>query len=97
MLDDHSKEDVFQKELYKLIYYLQASEYSSTTRRDMLEDVITNLKEQGCLEEETHFKGISNLLEEYKGSEKVRFSLSSLPTRIDPDIGLVNLIFWVKD
>lgn len=91
-----SKEEVFQRELYKLIYYLQDSEYGHTTRRDMLEEVMTNLHNEGCLTNEFHSRGLSNLMKNYNDRENVKTSMSELPTKIDEVLGIVNLIFWVK-
>jgi hypothetical protein len=93
------KEDVFQRELYQLIFYLQGNDYSSTTRRDMLEDVLTNLCTDHCLDRQTHLRGVKNLLAKYRSSEQkkmIRDSLESIPTNIDEVIGSVNLVFWIK-
>lgn len=96
MADSRAKEDIFQRELYKLIYYLQDSEYSHSTRRDMLEDVMNVLFEEGCLNAQFHTRGIKNLLEVYNGNKAVEKSLNSLPTCLDETLKTINLIFWVK-
>ena len=93
-----SKEEVYQRELYKLIFYLQDNDYSDVTRRDMLEGVLTSLSNEGCLLHELHSRGIENVLMKYKNKsceDMVRTSLESLPTKVDETIGAVNLVFWM--
>jgi hypothetical protein len=58
----------YQKQLYILIWYLYSdTDYSSTTRSDMLEGAIEGLGEKGLLSGEIHERGLRLVKEAYEG------------------------------
>lgn len=62
------KEAEYQKQLYILMWYLQSdTDYSPTTRSDMLEGVYDSLHEKGLLSGEIHQRGLRLVKEAYEG------------------------------
>jgi len=92
----------YQKALYYLFYYISGwggCDFSSTTRRDVIEGVLDDLLAAGLLSESTHTTGVKSVVsdfEEHPATQRLENFLNSMPREIDDDLGHINAFPWVK-
>ncbi len=93
---------IFQRNLYTLLSYLsgwgEVRDYSSTTRRDMIESVLQDLYENNLLSDEIHEEGITSILEKNKKinrDSEIINCLNNMPRIPSEIIDGFDAIFWV--
>lgn len=97
-MTDH---ELFQKNLYNLLWYLSGwggCDYSATTRRDMIEGVLENLRTAGLLTDAVHATGVRNMTNSFENHpfhDQVRECLESMPREVDEDLAKINAFGWV--
>lgn len=81
------EESEYQKLLYIALWYLdRGTDFSPTTRRDMIEVIIEGLNKKNLLQGESHQRGIELVKKEYEGhplQEKVIECLESFTSHED--------------
>ena len=97
-----SKSNIFQRNLYILLSYLsgwgEVRDFSSTTRRDMIESILEDLNDYNLLSDEIHEEGVKSVVERFNnrtGQDGIVSCLESMPRQPTEIVNEFDAVSWV--